>query len=278
MKTLAKSALFGLYRHSGAMRAEEAIAGPARPGIVLFHRVTDEVPEDGLTVSTGRFRAVCGLLQRRFRVVPLGEIFRLVQVGAPVPRRTVAITFDDCYQNNLAAARVLAEHGLPATFFIPTDFVGTEHTFPWDRHLKKLANLTWDEVKAMAALGCEIGSHTCSHADLGAVSRDQARYELAESKRVLEERLERSVRWFAFPYGDPENCPADLVPVAAELGYDGCLAGDSGLLPARNARPPFPRVPVPPFESLESLEFYLAGCLRWFYGTKRRLRGKAAHA
>ena len=44
----------------------------------------------------------------------------------------MAITFDDCYRDNLFAARVLAEHGLPATFFIPTKYVGTDQVFPWD--------------------------------------------------------------------------------------------------------------------------------------------------
>ena len=42
-----------------------------------------------------------------------------------LPRRAVAVTFDDCYRDYLAAARVLAEHGLPACFFIPTGYVGT---------------------------------------------------------------------------------------------------------------------------------------------------------
>src|SRR5690349_13557330 len=109
MKALAKSALCALYKYSGAMRAQEALArrgGRSFTAVLLLHRVTDAIPEDGLTVSTGYFRRLCRLLRRNFRVVPLAEIFRLAQSGAPAPRRTVAVTFDDCYYDNLPAARV----------------------------------------------------------------------------------------------------------------------------------------------------------------------------
>ena len=53
----------------------------------------------------------------------------------------------------------------------------------------------------MQRLGHEIGSHTGSHADLGAISENRARHELADSKKTLEDKLQRPVRWFAYPYG-----------------------------------------------------------------------------
>src|SRR5947209_14504021 len=106
-----------------------------------------------------------------------------------MPRRTVAITFDDSYQDNLAAAHTLAEHGLPATFFVPTGYVGTERVFDWDRGLPRMPNLTWDDVAQMHRLGFEIGSHTVSHPNLGAMSRQWAEVEVYESRRVLQALL-----------------------------------------------------------------------------------------
>src|ERR1051326_1174335 len=120
MFSLLKTACFGLYKYSGAMRAQERIAhwsGRRFMSVVLFHRVTDEIPRDGLTVPTRWFRDFCALMRDRFHVVPLSELHRLLMDGLTPPMRTVAITFDDCYRDNLFAARVLAEHGLPATFF-----------------------------------------------------------------------------------------------------------------------------------------------------------------
>src|SRR5262245_55023117 len=176
-----RTALCGAYRYSGAMRLHETVArqfGHQFMTVLLFHRVTDAIPEDGLTVSTRRFRRICELLTRRFHVVPLGEIFRLRRENSPLPRRTVAITFDDCYGDNLDAARTLADYRLPATFFVPTAFVGTCRSFDWDRHLPPLSNLTWDQLREMAAMGFEIGSHTVNHPNMGAVSPEGARHEL----------------------------------------------------------------------------------------------------
>src|SRR5258708_1049749 len=68
MMKLATAAFLGAYKYSGLMAVQERIAHWAGRNflpILLFHRVTDDIPPDGLTVSTGFFRDVCGLLQKR---------------------------------------------------------------------------------------------------------------------------------------------------------------------------------------------------------------------
>ena len=274
LKNQTKTGLLALYKYSGAAGAQELLArwrGKSFLTVLLFHRVTDVIPEDGLTVSTARFRRICRMLRRRFRVVPVGEIFRLVRSGQPLPPRTVAITFDDCYRDNLFAARVLAEHRLPACFFLPTGFVGTDRVFDWDRDLPRMANLTWDDVREMAAMGFEVGSHTVSHADLGAVSGEQARRELADSRAALEERLGRKVRWFAYPFGGRNNLRPAFVPLIAEAGYDGAFSGFGGFIHPGGDGLVLPREAVPYFPSVLNLEVHLAGCLDWVYALKRRV-------
>src|SRR6185295_19794232 len=108
MKHLAKATLCGIYKYSGAMVAQEALSrltGLSFMSVLLFHRVTDVIPEDGLTVSTAHFRGICRMLRHGFNVVPLAEIYHLLNTKSRIPPRTVAITFDDCYQDNLFAAR-----------------------------------------------------------------------------------------------------------------------------------------------------------------------------
>lgn len=273
MKHLAKNALCALYKYSGFLRAQEALARWAgRPflSILLLHRVTDLIPPDGLTVGEEFFRGLCRMLRQRFHVVSLAEVFRLLKTGESPPPRTVAITFDDCYQDNLAAARVLAEHGLPACFFLPTSFVQTSKRFPWDAHLPPLANLTWDEVRTIAALGHDIGSHTATHPDLGKLGPDANRYELLQSKRELEAQLQRPARWFAIPFGGPSSFQPEHLPLLCEAGYEGCLSAMTGFVYQNMHRRILPRIPVPAFSSLLRLEVHLTGCLDWFHGIKRR--------
>jgi hypothetical protein len=239
LKRLAKSALLGVYKYSGAMAAQEQVSywtGKSAVPILLFHRVTDEIPPDGLTVSTAWFRGLCQILHRRFNVVSLTEAMNIVESGKRPARRTVAITFDDCYRDNLDAACVLADHGLPACFFIPTAYVGTDHVFEWDRDLPRMRNLTWDEVKEMARLGHEIGSHTVTHPDMGEVGDEQAR-----------------------------------LPLVWDAGYEACFSAHGGFIYPGMNRQVLPREPVPCFRDLLNFELHLSGCLCWTYALRRKV-------
>jgi peptidoglycan/xylan/chitin deacetylase (PgdA/CDA1 family) len=274
MKHFAKAALCGVYKYSGAMYAQEAVArvtGDSFLAVLLFHRVTDVIPEDGLTVGTKYFRNICRMLRRSFNVVPLAEVMRLQRTRLPAPRRTVAITFDDCYRDNLFAARVLAEYGLPACFFVPTAFVGTDTVFDWDRGLVRMPNLTWDEIREMADMGHEIGSHTVSHRDMATMAVQEAQRELVDSKKILENQLGKPVRWFAYPFGGRNHFPLESVPLVTAAGYEACFSAHGGFIYPHLQQPIVPREPVPCFRSLLNLEVHLTGCLQWVYKVKRRV-------
>ncbi len=268
-----RSALCAAYKHSGAMALHEGVArllGQQFLSILLFHRVTDAIPEDGLTIHPERFARIASLLRRRFRVVPLAEIFRLVRERLPMPQRTVAITFDDCYLDNLAAARVLSDHGLPATFFLPTAYVGTARRFAWDEHLPPMPNLTWDQVREIAALGHDVGSHTVNHVNMGEVPADVAAYELTRSREILQERVGRPVRHFAYPFGGPNNLRPEYLPLIIEAGYEGAVSAFGGFVRPGTDFHVLPREAVPYFKSLDYLEMHLSGCLHWLYWFRGR--------
>jgi peptidoglycan/xylan/chitin deacetylase (PgdA/CDA1 family) len=273
MSNLTQHVFYCLYKYTGAMHAQEWLAsrsGQRFMAVALFHRVTDEIPPDGLTVGTAWFRSFCEMMRDRFHVVSLAELHQMLATGQTPPPRTVAITFDDCYRDNLCAARVLAEHKLPATFFVPSRYVGTDHVFDWDKDLKRMPNLSWNDVKEMVQLGHEIGSHTATHADLGVIGPQEARVELSDSKKTLEDILQRPVRWFAYPYGGRNNFRPEYLPLVYELGYTGCFSAHGGFVYPGMHGKILPREAMPYFRSLLKLELHLRGCLDWIYQAKRR--------
>jgi hypothetical protein len=87
MKTLAKSALCAVYKYSGILRAQEALGHRSFLAVLLFHRVTDEIPEDGLTVSTRRFARICRMLR------PCKAILSLSRVISAFSRRAQHLFF-----------------------------------------------------------------------------------------------------------------------------------------------------------------------------------------
>ena len=117
--------------------------------ILIYHRVHREArPFSIETTSPEAFRGQMEHVARNFHVLPLGEMVRRLGSGEPIPRRSIAITFDDGYEDNYTEAYpILRELGLPATIFLTTGCIGTG-TSPWfDRVLRAFENTTRDRVE-----------------------------------------------------------------------------------------------------------------------------------
>jgi peptidoglycan/xylan/chitin deacetylase (PgdA/CDA1 family) len=90
--------------------------------------------------------------------------------------------------------------------------------------------MTWDQVRQLADsnAGLTIGSHGHSHQRLARLDDNSQRYELAESKRILEARLGRDVAALAYPYGWPGTYTAQTRALAASAGYRLAFASREG--------------------------------------------------
>jgi len=80
---------------------------------------------------------------------------------------------------------------------------------------KKLI-LSWKEVKEMANGGVTFGAHSVNHYVLVNVPLEQAKNEVSQSKRDIEERLGKEVSAFSYPNGDYN---ADIVELVKASGY-----------------------------------------------------------
>lgn len=93
--------------------------------VLTYHRVrpqTDPLSPDMCDVP--RFESQLATMSRWFNVMPLAEAVRRSQSG-DLPQRTVCITFDDGYRDNVdIALPMLRKYGLHATFFIATGYLG----------------------------------------------------------------------------------------------------------------------------------------------------------
>lgn len=101
--------------------------------ILLYHRVV-ELPSDpqALAVSPRHFEEHLQILGRAMKAVSLDEMVRRMKGGESL-RRTVAVTFDDGYADNLRHAKPLLErYGVPATVFVASGTVGRNREFWWD--------------------------------------------------------------------------------------------------------------------------------------------------
>lgn len=71
--------------------------------IVAFHRISDLMPEDGLTCGSAKFEKFCRFFRTHARVVPFAEQVAACREGRDL-RGKLSITFDDGYLDNFEVA------------------------------------------------------------------------------------------------------------------------------------------------------------------------------
>ena len=81
----------------------------------------------------------------------------------------------------------------------------------------ELATMTWDEIRAQAERGVDIGSHGVAHTHLTRLSDEELQRELADSKRQIEDEIGRSCLEVAYPYGEHDE---RVRRIAREAGYE----------------------------------------------------------
>ncbi|MEQ1592435.1 MAG: polysaccharide deacetylase family protein [Thiobacillaceae bacterium] len=182
-------------------------AGQHGPVILMYHAITPGkgTPDWPWAVSMQRFREQLDFLATEAYTTPtMGEL-----VASPAKKwaeRTVAITFDDGYADNLAACEELQKRGMRATWFIVSGSIGQPPKWTADgRPQGRL--LSAGELREMHASGMEIGSHTVNHARLPELDDVRLAHELTNSKFTLEDMLGNTISSFAYPYGlHDERC------------------------------------------------------------------------
>jgi peptidoglycan/xylan/chitin deacetylase (PgdA/CDA1 family) len=88
--------------------------------------------------------------------------------------------------------------------------------------------LTWDQIRAMHLGGVSFGAHTMSHPVVSRLSEAELTWEILESKRILELRLDCPVRHFAFPFGKREEC-RNADAILAKGGFHSASTTEWGL-------------------------------------------------
>ena len=133
----AKALLF----KTGALRALRAVRPSEQLAILRYHAICG--PEGyayaspGICISPAAFEAHVRYLAASYSVVSLPAAVEALRRGEPLPPNAVAITFDDGYADNLPAARVLAHHGLTATFYITAGCMAGGEPF-WPSEIRYL--------------------------------------------------------------------------------------------------------------------------------------------
>ena len=212
-----------------------------RPRVLMYHMVSPHRPGakfNGLRVTPEHFEAQLAWLQREgWQFFTVGELWERWDT---LPPKSVAITFDDGYADNLHNALPLLEkYDARATIYMVVD----RHERDWSTAKKAHHNtgelarepkLSDEELQRLVTSGrIEIGSHTLTHINMRTVLADDKRRELAESRHLLQAQTGQAVTSFAYPFGIYGE---EDVALAREAGYTTAVTTLDGI-DARTPRP-----------------------------------------
>ena len=224
--------------------------------VLCYHTVEPDCPSR-VAVDPEAFRAHMAHLAGHRRLVPPEDGPRLLDRRGRLPRGAAAVTFDDGLSGVAEhAAPVLASLGIPSVVFVVAETIAPGgRSVDWvdDAPAEPpLRTLSADDVRALAAGGMRIGSHSWAHRHLPDLSESEVKADLLDSRALLEDVLGAPVRQLAYPRGQH----APHVRRAAEAaGYKAAFT-----LPER--REPvgayaIPRVGVYPGNSVRDLRIKL---------------------
>ena len=199
--------------------------------ILLWHAVGEGSADDGYDVPAEEFERELALIESSgARTVSLDQVFDARNGGAPLPARAVVLTFDDGRAGLLSSALPLLEkHGMSAELFVVPAWTGDDEAH---RHVEQDAQgkhsyLLWPELAQMVKGGVfHVQSHGMAHRPYNALSAEEMRRELVDSRLAITAHLGVPVNFYAYPFG---GFDWTYQSEAEAAGYRAAVAVGSGL-------------------------------------------------
>ena len=193
-----------------------------RVPILMYHRISD-IPGDRNSVPPYIFKQQMELLWRAgYKTVSLIQLIDTLNRGFTLPDKSVVITFDDGYVDNITnALPIMTSYDFRGTVFPIANWVGKPNDWESYKNKPSCMTMNWDQLHHWINEGMELGSHTCTHRDLTRLSLNELEDELYGSKEMFEQKLGYSLNTLCYPYGYHNRL---VRKTTYDAGYNGGIA------------------------------------------------------
>lgn len=125
------------------------------------------------------------------------------------------------------------------------------------KEIGKNNTLSWDEVKEMSENNIDFGAHTVNHPILTQIPLNQAEFEISQSKKDIEKRLNRKITTFSYPNGLADDYNKDIIDLLQKYGFICSVTRIPNTITQKTSL--FELGRVPPGWSYESFKFCISG-------------------
>lgn len=198
----------------------------------MYHMVQEPLPGakfNKLRVSPSAFEAqLRWLSEQGWHFAKMSDL-----LTQSLPDKTVILTFDDGYSDNLENADpIMAKYDACATLYLVEDRFDRDWSTSKKAHhdsgeLMREPKLHDDQIAEMLQSGrWEIGGHTRTHANLSALDDDERRTEIVGARDSMARHFGTKLDSFAYPFG---IYSAADVAMAREAGYSTAVTTEEGI-------------------------------------------------
>jgi len=200
--------------------------------VLMYHAFSEGESEDRFIVSRRELERQTRLLKLlRYRTILFDDLVALLRSGAELPPRSVAITIDDGYRDNLEVAwPILRRRRLIPTIYLVADKIGGRSDWDDEGGGEGIANrplLSAEEIGKLREEGVAFGAHTRTHPTLTRLDDEQLAEETHGSREELQRQLDEPVRSLAYPYGGFDQRVAQATE---EAGFAGACTVENTLV------------------------------------------------
>ncbi len=248
------SGLFGVYNF---------FARESQVAVLMYHSVGRSGWE--FSVSPEVFEKQINYLRRNnYKFLTAKDLDEIISGKDGSVKKGVLITFDDGYRDFMTeAAPILNKYGIPAILFVHTDRSS-------DRLGNDLPLLTWPEIRSLGG-SVETGSHSHSHPDLKALSREELNQELDQAEETFVRELGYKPELLSYPGGRFSFGIADNL---RQRGYKLAFTINPGLIRKKNDPLVLPRFGISVDTSFIEFKARITGASNWYEMTADLFRSK----
>lgn len=188
--------------------------------VTLNYHIINRAIRDKIAISEEAFEAQMDYLRARdYSALSLGQAIDILDGKREAPLRSVLLTFDDGYRDNVQVALPLMQkYGMRATLFVISAYVGK--TNRWNpKACYDAQHMTWHEMRFWLESGCDIGGHSHRHLCMTRLSAEEVLQTVRLNKHLLQRRLGITPRAFAYPYGGFNPAVQDVMRQHYELAF-----------------------------------------------------------
>ena len=241
-----KKLRFKFLRYLGFAKLFKLLFQRDKVTIILFHDIDVDTAEQSFAY-----------LSKHYNIIDLDTYIEAHyrKDSSKIPKNAMIITFDDGHIGNYEILPVIKKYNIPVTIFLTAGIINTNKHFWFSTKVTDISELElkaksnkerleflkdkdfWQEKifetpEALSKKQIEemsqyvnMQSHTLYHPILPKCSDSDAKKEIVESKKILEEEFNLNINTLAYPNGDYSDRD---IQIAKDAGYRCAITVDYG--------------------------------------------------